>query len=118
MGVNRAQRKQIIDSFEIETLSVEKAGNNQFGTRFHDFGKTARAEGQYVFEKFTPQTNRTGLALPPEWNGMTGIKQWQIRPCTIMIKGRAAAQFEYGAQYSGGAEQIFVLQPWMYGSLL
>ncbi|UXK11311.1 hypothetical protein NYP80_02605 [Erwinia pyrifoliae] len=118
MGVNRAQRKQIIDSFELDTLSVQKAGNNQFGTRFHDFGKTARAEGQYVFETFTPQTNRAGLALPPEWNGMTGIKQWQIKPGTGMIKGRAAPQFEYGAQYSGGAEQIFVLQPWKYRSLL
>ncbi|MFP1779985.1 RHS repeat domain-containing protein, partial [Lonsdalea quercina] len=118
MGVSRAQRKQIIDSFDLETISVRKAGNNQFGTRFHDYGKTARAEGQYVFETFTPQTNRAGLALPPEWNGMTGIKQWQIKPGTTMIRGRAAPQFEYGSQYSGGAEQIFVLQPWKYGSLL
>ncbi|MDU4291732.1 MAG: RHS repeat-associated core domain-containing protein [Mixta calida] len=118
MGVNRAQRKQIIDSFELNTLTVQKAGNNQFGIRFHDYGKTARAEGQYVFETFTPQTNRAGLALPPEWNGMTGIKQWQIKPSTTMVKGRAAPQLEYGAHYSGGAEQIFILQPWKYGSLL
>ena len=118
MGVNRAQRKQIIDSFEINTLSVLKAGNSQFGTRFHDYGKTARAEGQYVFEKFTSHTNRAGLAFPPVWNGMTGIKQWQIKPYTTMIRGRAAPQFEYGAQYSGGAEQILVLQPWEYGALL
>ncbi|MDI9764954.1 hypothetical protein QM327_00075 [Pantoea dispersa] len=99
MGVNKAQRKQVIDSFDLDTLSVQKAGNNQFRTRFHDYGKTARAEGKYVFETFTPQTNKAGLALPHEWNGMTGIKQWQIKPGTTMIIGKAAPQFEYGDQY-------------------
>ncbi|WP_168395642.1 hypothetical protein [Erwinia amylovora] len=98
MGVNKAQRKQIIDSFELDTLTVQKAGNKQFVTRFHDLEKTARAEGQYVFETFTPQTNRAGLGLPPEWNGMTGIKKWQIKPGTLMIKGRASPQFEYAAK--------------------
>ena len=117
MNVSRAERKQIIDSFEPGTLSVKIAGDNQFGIRFHDYGKTARAEGQYVFETFTPQTNRSGLALPPEWNGMTGIKQWQIKPGTTMVSGKASPQFWHGDQYSGGADQIFVLQPWKYGSL-
>lgn len=117
MGVNRAQRKQILESFETPTLSVETAGENLYGLRFHDFGKKATPEGQYLFETFTPQTNRAGLALPPEWNGMTGMKQWQITPGTTVIRGRAGPQFEYGAQYGGGAEQMFVLQPWKYGSL-
>ena len=44
MNVSRAQRKQIIDSFDLETISVHKAGNNQFGTRFHDYGKIAGAQ--------------------------------------------------------------------------
>ncbi|WP_230545023.1 hypothetical protein, partial [Yersinia pseudotuberculosis] len=117
MGVPRSQRKQIIDSFELSGMSVQKASNDLHGLRFHDYGKTARAEGQYLFETFTPQINRNGLALPPDWNGMTGIKQWQITPNTTIIRGRAAPQFEYGSQYSGGADQIFVLQPWKYGSL-
>ncbi|KTS58739.1 hypothetical protein NS380_09865 [Pantoea dispersa] len=30
---------------------------------------------------------------------MTGIKQWQIKPGTTMIIGKAAPQFEYGDQY-------------------
>jgi len=42
---------------------------------------------------------------------MTGIKQWQIKPETTMIRGRVAPQFKYGAKYNGGAEQFFVLQP-------
>jgi RHS repeat-associated protein len=118
MGVGRNQRKQVIDSFELSGMSVHKAGDSLYGTRFHDFGKRARPEGQYVFETFTPQTNRSGLALPPDWNGMTGIQQFQIKPGTTIIKGKAAPQYDFGPQYTGGAEQIFVLEPWKYGSLM
>ena len=32
---------------------------------------------QYLFETFTPYINKEGLALPPSWNQMTGIKQCQ-----------------------------------------
>ncbi|PHM40123.1 RHS family protein [Xenorhabdus mauleonii] len=88
-GVDRARRKQIIDSFDLSGMSVQKAGNNLYGSRFHGFGKTARPEGQYVFETFTPYTNRSGLAFPPDWNGMTGIKQFQITPGTTIIRGRS-----------------------------
>ncbi|MBN3066304.1 hypothetical protein H5A21_20060 [Pectobacterium aquaticum] len=107
-----------MNSFEKGTITVDKAGNDLHAIRFHDFGKNAQPNGQYLFESFTPQTNRSGLALPEEWNGMTGIKQWQIAPGTTILRGKAAPQFEYGSQFSGGAEQIFVLQPWKYGSLL
>jgi len=117
-GVDRDTRRQIINSFELDTISLQKAGNNQFGTRFHDNGKSAWPLGQYVFETFTPLTNRSGLALPHDWNGMTGIKQWQIKPGSTIIRGRAAPQFDHGPQFSGGEEQIFVLQPWKYGTLL
>jgi len=48
---------------------------------------------------------------------MTGIKQWQITPGTTIIRGRAASQFDEGPQYTGGAEQIFVLRPWEHGGL-
>ena len=117
MGVDRATRTQILQSFDVSTLSVEKAGDNLFGLRFHDFGETARPLGSYLFETFTPQINRAGLALPYEWNGMTGIQQWQVVPGTTYLKGLAAPQLQFGPQYTGGAEQMFVLQPWKYGSL-
>jgi len=73
--------------------------------------------GQYLFETFTSQTNRARLALPPEWNGMTGIKQWQITPETTVLRSGTAPQMSYGGQYAGGAKQMFVLEPWNYGSL-
>jgi hypothetical protein len=74
MGVNRDDRRKILQSFEIGTIRVEKAGFNQFGVRFYD-NKWARPMGQYLFETFTPQTNRANLALPPVWNKIEGIKQ-------------------------------------------
>jgi YD repeat-containing protein len=57
MGVDRAQRVQILQSFDVSTMSVETAGDNLFGLRFHDFGATAKPLGSYLFETFTPQTN-------------------------------------------------------------
>ena len=76
--------------------------------------------GQYLFETFTPNINREGLALPPSWNQMTGIKQWQIKPETVILKGIADSQELEGIHYiyPGGAEQIFIYQPWNYKTLL
>ena len=34
-----------------------------------------------------------------------------------MITGKVAPQLGFGEQYIGGANQIFVLEPWKYGSL-
>jgi hypothetical protein len=65
---------------------------------------------QFLFKIFSSYTNRDGLALPPSWNQMTGIKQWQIEPGTIMLKGIADSQQLQGTQYiyPGEAEQIFI----------
>ncbi len=104
-NVPREYRKQIIESFEIDTIQIRKAGNNEYGLRYFD-NFDAAPDGRYLFETF-PAT-RQSLALPPSWNQMTGIKQWQINPGTIFIEGRAAAQ---GAQYPGGQIQKFVLDP-------
>ena len=57
------------------------------------------SNGQYLFETFTPYINREGLALPPSWNQITGIKQWQIKPETILLKGIADSQQLQGIQY-------------------
>ena len=75
---------------------------------------------QYLFETFTPYINKEGLALPPSWNQMTGIKQWQIKPETVILKGIADSQELEGIHYiyPGGAEQIFIYQPWNYKTLL
>ena len=125
MGLNPKKIDEILDSFAPQTLQVEIAGSKDYGIRFFDIDYKTRINpaspnGQYLFETFTSNINRGGLALPPSWNQMTGIKQWQIEPGTIMLKGIADSQQLQGTQYiyPGGAEQIFIYQPWNYKTLL
>ena len=101
MGVSRAKRKEILESFEIGTIKVQKAGVNEYGIRF--FGGNAQPMGQFLSDTFGPMTNRANLTLPPKCNSMTGIKQWKIKPETTMIKGKVAPQLNEGPQYIGGA---------------
>ena len=79
-----------------------------------------KPNGQFLFKTFSSYTNRESLVLPPSWNQMTGIKQWQIEPGTIILKGIADSQELQGIHYiyPGGAEQIFIYQPWKYKTLL
>ena len=125
MGLNPKKIDKIVDSFAPQTLQVEIAGSKDYGIRFFDIDYKTRINpaspnGQYLFETFTSNINREGLALPPSWNQMTGIKQWQIEPGTIMLKGIADSQQLQRTQYiyPGGAEQIFIYQPWNYKTLL
>lgn len=106
-GVPRAFRKQVLQSFETGTIRLDIADDNTYGLRFYD-NVNASAKGRYLYETFTDLTNRKNLSLPPEWNGMTGIQQWQIRPGTIIIKGNAGPQFQYGSEYIGGMEQWYI----------
>jgi hypothetical protein len=118
MNVSRADRVKTLRSFDIRTIKVKVADDATYGIRFHDFGKTARPEGQFLNDTFGPLTNRMNLALPPKWNDMTGIASWQINPGTTYLTGQIGPQFIFGTQYVGGAIQHFVLQPWKYGSLI
>ena len=125
MGLEPKKIDEVLDSFAPQTLQVEIAGSKNYGIRFYDINYKTRinpaySNGQYLFETFTPYINREGLALPTSWNQMTGIKQWQIKPGTIILKGIANSQKLDGAQYiyPGGAEQIFIYQPWKYKTLL
>ena len=45
-----------------------------------------KPNGQFLFKTFSSYTNRESLALPPSWNQMIGIKQWQLKPETIIFK--------------------------------
>ena len=65
-------------------------------------------------------TEIKSLALLPSWNQMRGIKQWQIKLGTILLKGIVDSQKSDGAYYiyPEGAEQIFIYQPWNYKTLL
>ena len=103
-GVPRLYRKQILQSFDIGTISLNRAGNSTFGLRFYD-GINASAKGRYLFPTFSNYTNRSGLALPQTWNKMTGLTQFQIRPGSNYIFGRAASQ---GGEFTGGSYQMYV----------
>ncbi|RHR83745.1 hypothetical protein DWW33_15360 [Roseburia sp. AF15-21] len=105
-GVPRVYRKQILESFNVETIKLQTAGDSTYGLRF--YGGNANTEGRYLFETFSPLTNRQNLALPYEWNRMTGIQQFQVRSGTIMITGKTAAQKSFGSQYIGGANQWYI----------
>lgn len=69
----------------------------------------AYSKGRYLFPSFNNYTNRVGLALPYEWNQMIKLKQWQIEPGTIIITGKAAPKLQFGNQYTGGAEQWYIM---------
>lgn len=105
-GVPRAYRKQILESFDVDTIKLQTAGDSTYGLIF--YGGNANAEGRYLFETFSPLTNRQNLALPYEWNSMSGIQQFQVRSGTTMITGNAAAQGSFGSQYIGGAKQWYI----------
>lgn len=102
-GVPRQFRKQVIDTFELGAIKVETAGDSTFGMRFYD-GVNAQARGRYLTQDFG--ATREELALLGRWNQMTHIAQFQIRPGTRMITGRAAGQ---GVGYRGGATQMYIM---------
>ncbi|ACU91687.1 MAG: hypothetical protein E6494_06775 [Capnocytophaga sp.] len=79
------------------------ARTNEYGIRFHDKGLKATANGRYLFETFP--ASRNSLAIKPEWNNMTDIKQWQIKKGTLLFEGVAAPQ----GNLSGGQIQKFVV---------
>ncbi|WP_025004877.1 hypothetical protein [Porphyromonas macacae] len=102
-GLPRQVRKNILQSFDVQTIKVRLARTNEYGIRFHDKGLKATANGRYLFETFP--ASRNSLAIKPEWNNMTDIKQWQIKKGTLLFEGVAAPQ----GNLSGGQIQKFVV---------
>ena len=102
-GLPRQVRKNILQSFDVRTIKVRLARTNEYGIRFHDKGLKVTANGRYLFETFP--ASRNSLAIKPEWNNMTDIKQWQIKKGTLLFEGVAALQ----GNLSGGQIQKFVV---------
>ena len=100
IGVPRGSRKRILESFEIPSISVRKAGNSEYGMRYFD-NINADEKGRFLFT--TLPASRDNLALLPEWNAMTKIKQFQLRPGGTIIEGITAPK----GNYRGGYRQIF-----------
>jgi RHS repeat-associated protein len=101
-GVSRMRRVEILQAFERGTITLREAGASEFGLRY--FSEPGRTGGSWLFETFP--ASRASLAVKPEWNAMTGFRQFQIRPRTPMIRGRAAPQ---GPYLPGGQPQSFIL---------
>jgi RHS repeat-associated protein len=101
-GVPRTFRKQVLESFEVETIKVRAASANEYGLRYFD-GVNAKAKGRYLFESFP--ASRESLAVKSEWNQMTNIAQFKVSPGATIIEGRASAQ---GAGLPGGQVQKYI----------
>lgn len=106
-GIPRVYRKQILESFNVKTITIDIADDATYGLRFYD-NVNASAKGRYLFETFSNQINRNNLSLPYEWNKMISIQQWKVKPGTTIIKGTAAPQLQMGSQYLGGANQWYI----------
>jgi len=101
--VPRDIRKQVLESFDIKTLNLRQATDSEFGIRYYDNVK-AWEKGRYLFETFP--ASRQNLALKPEWNQMTYMKQFQIRPNTKILEGRASSM---GVGVEGSQIQKYIL---------
>ena len=103
MGVSHDFRKQILESFDLNTIQLDKATLSEFGIRYFD-SINAIAEGHYLFETFP--ASRMSLSLQPNWNKMIFLKQYQIRPGAMFLKGRASSQ---GPYLPGGQIQKYII---------
>nr|WP_233445117.1 hypothetical protein [Paraburkholderia caribensis] len=88
-GVSRGRRKEILESFDVDTINMRSAGASEYGLRYYEESK-AYAKGRYLFEIFS--ASRESLAVKPEWNDMTKIQQWKVREGEPMIEGREPSQ--------------------------
>ena len=104
-GVNRDKRKEIIESFNKETIVFRKATDSEYGIRYYD-GIESFARGRYLFETFP--ASRQSLAIKPKWNSMKLFKQWKVKEGTPIIQGISAPQ---GKNLPGGQIQKYINNP-------
>ena len=101
-GVPRSIRKEVLESFDVATIRVEKASSRTFGLRFYSAnGVGSQASGRYLFPAFP--ADRRSLALPRD-NAMTALTQFRIKSGATYFTGRVAPNFGQ----PGGGVQWFV----------
>lgn len=101
-GIPRAVRLDILDSFNPDHITVRQAGPSDYGLRYYSAGNNPT--GAYLFRTFP--ASRSSLAIKPEWNRMSGFKQFHIEPGATIIEGVASPQ---GMYLPGGQSQMFIL---------
>ncbi|MDR0953452.1 MAG: hemagglutinin repeat-containing protein [Elusimicrobiota bacterium] len=102
LGISRLDRVKILQSFNPQNMSVNVAGDATYALRYYDIFD-AKPNGPFLFPTFTNQSTRSGMAILSDWNKMTNIQQFQLRPGSVYIQGTAAPQ----GFYPGGSQQIF-----------
>jgi hypothetical protein len=106
MFKTRGKAAETYNSFERGSISLETAGKDLNVYRFHDNGEKAGPLGRFLTD--TPNPTRSNMSLPPEWNGMSGTANYQIKPGSTYLFGKVGPQPQFGPQYTGGASQYFV----------
>lgn len=91
-----------MESFKIDSIRFRKATDSQYGLRYYD-GVDAKARRTYIFETF-PATPKS-LAVKTEWNQMTNVSQFKVKPGSVILKGRASSQ---GVGLPGGKMQKYI----------
>lgn len=109
-GLNPKQRGEVIRSFDLTTLRVERTTSQSTAYRlFDDTG--ARLEGRYVSgDFFANQTDRIqNFALPG--NSATRLGEVTIPEGSVIFTGRVAPQLRFSPGLTGGANQTFLTGP-------
>ena len=109
-GLNPAQRGEVIRSFDLQTLRVERTASDSMAYRlFDDTG--ARLEGRYVSgDIFANQTDRIqNFALMG--NSATRLGEVAIPKGSVIFTGRVAPQLRFSPGLNGGANQTFLTGP-------
>jgi hypothetical protein len=109
-GLNPAQRGDVIRSFDVTTLRVERTTSQSTAYRLFD-DTSARLEGRYVSSDFfANQTDRIQrFALPS--NSATRLGEVTIPEGSVIFTGRVAPQLRFSPGLTGGANQIFLTGP-------
>jgi len=103
LGIPRSIGVQILESFVVETVRLETAGNADYGVRFFS-EPMARARGRYLTPTLGFQGSaREALALA-RGNAARSLRQFRLRPGAKYISGKASPLFGH----EGGGEQWFV----------
>lgn len=109
-GLNPARRGEVIRSFDLQTLRVERTASDSMAYRlFDDTG--AALEGRYVSgDFFANQTDRIqNFALMG--NSATRLGEVTIPKGSVIFTGRVAPQLRFSLGLSGGANQTFLTGP-------
>ncbi|MEH3101098.1 pre-toxin TG domain-containing protein [Sphingomonas adhaesiva] len=109
-GLNPAQRGEVIRSFDLQTLRIERTASDSMAYRlFDDTG--ARLEGRYVSGDFFANQRDRIQNFALMGNSATRLGEVAIPKGSVIFTGRVAPQLRFSPGLNGGANQIFLTGP-------